>query len=132
MAKTVLIAEDYEDTRVMMMALIQLYGHKVIAAEDGYDAVEKTRQYSPELILMDLAMPGMDGVTATEIIRKTEGFAHTPIIALTAYGELRGQEALKAGCDALISKPMDFDQLGPLLNKYLSSNGTSNGAEDRN
>lgn len=123
MAKTVLIVEDYEDTRVMMTALIQLYGHNVVAAEDGYDAIEKARKHSPELILMDLAMPGMDGVTATAMIRQFEDFADTPIIALTAYGELRGQEALDAGCNDLIAKPMDFDRLGPLLNKYLDSNG---------
>ena len=115
MAKTVLIVEDYEDTRTMMMALIQLYGHNVIAASDGYDAVEKARQYTPELILMDLAMPGMDGVTATEIIRKFDGFEHVPIIALTAYGELRGQEALDAGCNDLISKRW-ISPLSPLLN----------------
>lgn len=119
MVKTVLVVEDYDDSRSMMIALIQLCGHKVVAAEDGFDAVEKAREHSPELILMDLAMPGMDGVTATQIIRQFDGFADTPIVALTAYGDLRGQEALDAGCNAVVSKPMDFDRLQPLLEQYL-------------
>ena len=128
MSKTVLIVEDYDDSRVMMKALIEMCGHKVVAAEDGFEAIEKAKEHSPELIFMDLAMPGMDGVSATQIIRGFEGFADIPIIALTAYGELRGQEALEAGCNAVLSKPMDFDRLHPLLDKYLNSNARESAA----
>src|SRR5213080_4441046 len=61
MAKTILIVEDYEDARVMMKVLVELCGYKTVEAEDGYEAIEKVKTYSPELIFMDLSMPRMDG-----------------------------------------------------------------------
>lgn len=119
MTKTILIVEDYEDSRTMMKAMLQLHGFGVVEAEDGLDAIEKVKEHHPELIFMDLAMPVLDGITATETIRAIEEFADIPIIALTAYGELRGQEAIAAGCNEVVPKPMNFDRLQPLLEKYL-------------
>ena len=74
MPKTVLVVEDYTDVRTMMRILIKRHGYEVVEAADGYEAVEKTVQYHPDLILMDLALPIMDGATATKIIREIEGF----------------------------------------------------------
>ncbi len=128
MPKTVLIVEDYEDARVMMKVLVELCGYKAIEAEDGYDAIEKVKEYSPELIFMDLSMPRMDGIAATAKIRGLEGGADVPIVALTAYGDLHGQEALEAGCNEVIPKPMDFERLQPLLDKYVASASTSTSA----
>ncbi len=119
MSKTILIVEDYEDSRTMMKAMLQLQGFGVIEAEDGQDAIEKVKEFRPEMIFMDLAMPVLDGISATESIRSMDEFADVPIIALTAYGELRGQEAMDAGCNEVVSKPMNFDRLQPLLEKYL-------------
>ena len=125
MVKTVLIVEDYEDARVMMKVLVELCGYKAVEAVDGFDAIEKAKAYTPQLIFMDLSMPRMDGITATQEIRSMNGFANTPIVALTAYGDLHGQEAIEAGCNEVIPKPMDFERLQPLLDKYLISQASA-------
>lgn len=121
MVGKVLIVEDKEDARVLMKVLIKMSGHEPILAEDGREAIEKAKETEPSLIFMDLAMPVMDGIEATQTLRKTERFANTPIIALTAYGELRGQEAIEAGCNEVIPKPLDFGRLQPVLDKYLGN-----------
>ena len=120
MSKTVLVAEDYVDVRTMMKFLVQGYGYEVIEAADGSEAVAKAMQHHPDLILMDLAMPVMDGLTATSIISNLDGFGETPIIALTAYGNSYFHKALQAGCAEMVDKPLDYDKLEPLLKKYLA------------
>lgn len=120
MTKTVLIAEDYTDSRNAMKTIIQTFGYEVIEARDGYDAVEKAIKYRPDLILMDLMMPRMDGLTATQIIRKFDASAGVPIIALTGYGNTCRESAIDAGCDEVISKPFDFENIEPFLNLYLA------------
>jgi CheY-like chemotaxis protein len=120
MPKTVLIVEDYADTRTMMKYLLQSYGYAVTEASDGQEAVTKVKESKPDLILMDLSLPNMDGLTATQIIRKFDGFSKIPIIAVTAYGNSYYRQALEAGCDDLINKPLDFNNLEPILNQYLA------------
>jgi len=120
MAKTVLIVEDYPDIRTMMKFLLQRFGYDVIEAADGNEAVESVKQNHPDLILMDLSLPNMDGLTATQIIRKFDGFGKVPIIAVTAYGNSYYRRAIEAGCDDLINKPLDFNNLEPILEQYLS------------
>lgn len=120
MSKTVLIAEDHEDARVMMKVLVGMHGHKAIVAENGSDAIQKAKEHHPALILMDLSMPEVDGITATETLRRCDKFDDVPIVAITAYGDLRGKEALEAGCNEVIPKPMDFGRLQPILEKYLA------------
>jgi CheY-like chemotaxis protein len=119
MPKTVLVVEDYADVRRMMKTLIGIYGYQVIEAADGYEAVEKTVQFQPDLILMDLAMPGMDGATATKIIRKIEGFEYVSIVALTAFKNTSVDMALRAGFDDVIVKPLHFESLESFLSLYL-------------
>ncbi len=121
MAKTVLVVEDYADTRTMMKFLLQSFGFVVIEAADGQEAVEKAQTNVPDLILMDLSLPVMDGLTATQTIRKFNGFGKIPIIAVTAYGNSYYRQAIEAGCDDLINKPLDFDKLEPILNQYLNN-----------
>lgn len=120
MSKTVLIVEDYVDIRNMMKFLLQGYGYQVLEAADGNEAVESVRKTVPDLILMDLSLPNMDGLTATQIIRKITGLGKVPIIAVTAYGNSYYRRAIEAGCDDLINKPLDFDKLEPLLEQYLA------------
>lgn len=120
MSKTVLIVEDYADTRTMMKFLLQRFGYEVIEAADGQEAIDQARKQSPDLILMDLSLPGVDGITATQTIRKFDGFSKIPIIAVTAYGNSYYRRAIEAGCDDLINKPLDFDKLEPILEQYLS------------
>lgn len=119
MGKTVLIVEDYADTRTMMKFLLQRFGYEVVEAADGQEAVDKVKQVNPDLILMDLSLPVMDGLTATQTIRKFDGFGKIPIIAVTAYGNSYYRRAIEAGCDDLINKPLDFDKLEPVLEQYL-------------
>lgn len=121
MAKTVLVVEDYADTRTMMKFLLQRFGFDVVEAADGKEAVEKVKQVQPDLILMDLSLPVMDGFDATRQIRKFNGFGKIPIIAVTAYGNSYYKKAIEAGCDDLINKPLDFNNLEPILNQYLST-----------
>lgn len=120
MQKIVLIVEDYADTRTMMKFLLQRFGYDVVEAADGQEAVERVKQNQLDLILMDLSLPVMDGLTATQIIRKVDGYGKIPIIAVTAYGNSYYRRAIEAGCDDLINKPLDFDKLEPILEQYLA------------
>ncbi len=119
MTKKVLIAEDYADTRSFMKFLIESYGYQALEAADGQEAVEAVRQEHPDLVLMDLAMPVMDGLAATRVIRGFDGMTKLPIIAVTAHGQSYYRQAMEAGCDDLINKPLDFAALEPVLHQYL-------------
>lgn len=119
MAKIILVVDDYLDTRQFMKFLLERHGHRVIEAIDGKDAVETARKEHPDLIFMDISMPEMDGLTATRVIRQIDGLDETPIIAFTAYGRYLRDEALEAGCNDLIIKPLEPDTLDPLLEQYL-------------
>jgi two-component system cell cycle response regulator DivK len=122
MPKTVMIVEDFADTRNLMKLLIQWYGYNVIEAADGYEAIEKSVQYHPDLILMDLALPIMDGVTATKLIRELEGFEKVSIVALTGFSNTSFDKAIEAGFDDVFVKPLHYENLEPLLTRYLSLN----------
>ena len=121
MAKKVLIVEDYEDTREFMKILLESYGYKVIEAADGIEAIDRVKQYHPDLILMDISLPVVDGLTATRAIREfDEDTKRVPIIAVTAFGKNYYKKAIEAGCNDLIDKPVDFDSLEPILKSYLA------------
>lgn len=120
MAKTVLVVEDYVDTRDLMKFLLEGCGYNVIEAADGQEAVDSVKRKFPDLILMDLSLPVMDGLTATRLIRKCDGGGKLPIIAVTAYGNSYYRKAIEAGCDDLINKPLDFNKLQPVLEQYLA------------
>jgi CheY-like chemotaxis protein len=118
MSKKVLIVEDVADVRMMMKILIETQGYETITARDGYEAVEKAKEFRPDLILMDLMMPIMDGFTATRLIRQDEELKRIPIVAITAYGDACLEKALEIGFDNVIAKPIDFENLKPLLHYY--------------
>ena len=122
MAKQVLIVEDYEDTREFMKILLESYGYTVIEAGDGIEAVDRVKQYHPDLVLMDISLPLVDGLTATRTIRQFESQSKmkVPIIAITAFGKNYYSKAMEAGCNDLIDKPVDFDTLEPILRSYLA------------
>ena len=119
MPKTVLLVEDFADARSFMKVLLECGGYTVIEAEDGYQAVEMAQANRPDIILMDLSLPNMDGLTATGIIRKFDGYARTPIIAITAYGYSYFNKAMDAGCSDLLNKPLDINHLETMLRHYL-------------
>jgi CheY-like chemotaxis protein len=120
MPKIILIVEDYEDTRNCMKLLVEAFGYLVNEASNGVEAVDAVKLCFPDLILMDISMPVMDGLTATKVIRKFKGTDTIPIIAVSAFGNRFYKQALEAGCDDLIDKPVDFDNLEPFLKRYLS------------
>jgi CheY-like chemotaxis protein len=120
MAKKILIVEDYKDTRDFMKLLLEVSGYDVLEAADGYEAVETVKEQFPDLVLMDISLPSMDGLTATQIIRNFDDAPAIPIVAVTAHGHSFYERAIEAGCNDLISKPLDFDTLIPVLKQYLS------------
>jgi CheY-like chemotaxis protein len=120
MMKKVLIVEDYEDTREFMKILLEGYGYKVIEAADGIEAIDRVKQFHPDLILMDISLPLVDGLTATRAIRAFGTDSKVPIIAVTAFGKSYYNKAIEAGCNDLIDKPVDFDNLEPILKSYLA------------
>lgn len=120
MTKRVLIADDYDDTRRMMRYMLETRGYEAIEAADGIDAVEKAHKYHPDMILMDIAMPMLDGLKATEAIRQFDDDPDIPIVALTAYDDFYEERALAAGCNEVIGKPFEFEELEETLDYYLN------------
>jgi CheY-like chemotaxis protein len=119
MRKRVLVVEDYKDVRKMMRQFLENKGFDVIVAKDGAQAVEKAVLEHPDLIIMDLAMPGMDGIQATQEIRKHNELDDIPIVALTAYADFYDERARDVGCNDVIQKPVDFKKLEPIVNNYV-------------
>ena len=119
MAKKILIVEDYKDAREFMKVLLEMSGFEVLEARDGYEAVEMVRKKAPSLILMDISLPSMDGLTAAKIIKNSPEASHIPILAVTAHGDSFYKRAIDAGCEDLIPKPLDLDTLKPYLEQYL-------------
>ncbi len=122
MVKKILIVEDYEDTREFMKFLIESYGYQVIEATDGIEAVDRAKQQCPDLILMDISLPFVDGLTATKTIRECSSKTQMPIIAVTAFGKNYYDKAIEAGCNDLIDKPVDFEVLEPIFRIIILHN----------
>lgn len=118
MGKTILVAEDHDDSRSMMKLVIESYGYNVIEARDGLEAVEMAKQECPELILMDINMPRLDGLSAASMIKSFTNCADLPIIAVTAFSDFR-ERALAAGCIEVICKPVEFPFLRRLIEAYV-------------
>jgi CheY-like chemotaxis protein len=105
---TILLIEDYADTREMISILLRRKGYNVVEAEDGIEGLLKAAWQNPDLILMDLALPEMDGVEATRRIHSTPKLADIPIIVLSAYlNEAVERDVLAAGCVEMFPKPFD-------------------------
>jgi len=117
---TLLLVEDTEDNRFMMRRLLEMTGYRVVEAMNGEEAVKLAAKEAPQLILMDLSLPVIDGLAATRLIRKLPDFANTPIIAVSAHDTSDFQsEALEAGCNSYITKPIDFNELEELIAHLL-------------
>ena len=120
MAKTILVVEDYQDIRSFLKYLLEEKGYQVSEARDGIEAFDKFKQAHPDLILMDISLPEVDGLTATKAIRELEANGENiPIVAITAFGQLYYKKAIEAGCNELIDKPVDFDSIETVIHHYL-------------
>lgn len=116
----ILVVEDFDDSRFSLCRLLELSGHRVLEAKDGREAVEVALRERPDLILMDLSLPDIDGIMATERIRRAEPARHTPIIVLSAHDtESFTARAFEAGCDDYVTKPLDYDELESLIARYV-------------
>jgi CheY-like chemotaxis protein len=102
-----------------MKALVESHGCEVIEAIDGEEAVQLAHYGKPNLILMDISMPEMDGLTAIKIIRETLDKNEMPIVAVTAHGKALNKLLLEAGCNGIVNKPVDFDTLQPFIERYV-------------
>jgi len=119
---TVLLVEDTEDNRFMMRRLLEMAGYGVVEATNGEEAVRFAQSERPDIILMDLSLPVIDGLAATRAIRKLDGFGKVPIIAVSAHDTSDFQaDAITAGCDSYITKPIDFSQLELLISRLLGN-----------
>jgi two-component system cell cycle response regulator DivK len=121
----VLVVEDYQDAREMYAAYLQFSGYEVAEATDGVQAIEKTLELMPDIILMDLALPKMDGWEATRRLKSDERTRHIPIVALTGHalaGHAEG--ARQAGCDSFVTKPCLPDALVAEIERMLAARTT--------
>lgn len=119
MRKTILLVEDYDDSRFMMKFVLEDKGYHVIEAKDGLEAIECVQKEPPDLILMDVSLPKMDGLDATEQIRKLANTEHIPVICVTAHTGDVHKRAIEVGCQEVISKPIDVEKLPAIVAHYL-------------
>lgn len=122
--KTILVVEDYDDTRLMMRRFLEMREYRVVEATNGEEALAVAMAERPDLILMDLQMPVLDGFMATRLIRECQDLGDVPVVAVTAH-ETRGLDfchnvdELGIGRIEYLNKPIDFDALEKLLGRLL-------------
>ena len=118
---TILYVEDNPDNRLLVKRVLLAEDYSLLEATDAMDALSILKTARPDLILMDINMPDMDGYTLTAKIKSLPGFERVPILALTA-NVMRGdrEKTLEAGCDGYIQKPLDIDQLTREIEKFIS------------
>jgi two-component system cell cycle response regulator DivK len=117
----VLYVEDHPAQRDILAQMLELNGFEVAVAGDGLEGVEKARSWLPDLILMDLRMPKMDGFEAIKVIRATEETQGIPIIAISAWASAKHKErAIDAGANEHFTKPVDLNRLLTTIGRYIS------------
>jgi two-component system cell cycle response regulator DivK len=122
-SQKILVVEDNQDNRELVVKVLKINGYHVIEAVDGQEAIEKTRAENPDLILMDLFIPKIDGYEVTRRLKRDIDLKSIPIIALTAHAMKGDMEvALAAGCDGYIPKPIDVRELPKQIEHFLKGN----------
>jgi two-component system cell cycle response regulator DivK len=121
MSKRILVVEDQEDNRRILRDLLASVGYEMIEAVTGEEGIALAEAQRPDLILMDIQLPGVDGYEATRRIKANDALRHIPIIAVTSYA-LSGDDtkALEAGCDAYIAKPYSPRELLAKIRQYVA------------
>jgi two-component system cell cycle response regulator DivK len=117
---TVLYIEDNPDNRLLVKRILLAEDYELLEAKNSFEALDILTGVHPDLILMDINMPDMDGYTLTAKIKSLPGFERIPILALTA-NVMRGdkEKTLEAGCDGYIQKPIDIDQLTRVIERFI-------------
>jgi len=122
-ARKILVVEDNQDNREMVVKVLKFNGYGVIEAVDGEEAIEKAKTQAPALILLDIYLPKMDGYEVAKRLKGDTGLKDIPVIALTAHA-MKGnrEQALAAGFDGYISKPIDIRELPKQIEQFLRPN----------
>lgn len=119
--KHVLVAEDVADNLLLIQSVLEAYGYTVSVAHNGAEAIELVGLLLPDLVLMDLSLPVVDGWEATRVLKSQELTRRIPIIALTAHAMQGDRErALMAGCDDYLSKPIDIEEIEVVTARWLA------------
>ena len=121
MGKKVLVVEDHHDTSFMLCRLLKMEGYEVEHAIDGMVGYSTATNEHPDLIVTDVQMPRMNGIEMIKRIREEDEFRQTPIIVMSAYGKRIIDDALKAGADDFVEKPIDFDKFLTAIRAKLPS-----------
>jgi CheY-like chemotaxis protein len=118
--KTILVIEDNELNMKLVKELISIGKYRMLEANDAESGIQQIREQRPDLVLMDIQLPGMDGLSATKIIKEDSALKDIPIIGLTSYA-MQGDEekALAAGCTGYITKPIDTRKFLETVSEYL-------------
>jgi CheY-like chemotaxis protein len=119
--QVIMAVEDNEDNRDLIVKVLSHRGYEVVGVSDGSEALDRLAEVAPDLILMDINLPGMDGYEVTKRIRHNEVFAKVPIVALTAHA-MRGdkEKSLAAGCNAYVPKPINVHTFPDVIAGLLS------------
>jgi len=116
----IMVVEDYDDTRAMLKSILERKGFRVVEAVNGREAVERAAGECPDLILMDLDLPILDGIEATNRIRQMGALCAVPIVAITAYPmSYTRVKAFAQGCNEYIPKPIELARLEEVLRRHL-------------
>jgi two-component system cell cycle response regulator DivK len=117
---TILVVDDVDDSRVVLCKLMEASGYRVESAADGAEAIEVARRARPDLILLDLNLPVMDGLGVVERLRSLPELKNVQVIAMTAYHYYGMREAaLEAGCNEYMAKPLDHDKLAKVIQELV-------------
>ena len=130
MTRTVLLIEDNEQNRYLAKFLLEHHGYTVISEPDGPRGLARAVASPPDLILLDIQLPGMDGYAVARALREVESLRRVPIVAVTSYAMVGDREkALAAGCDGYIEKPINPDTfVDEIERSFANPGGTSGGA----
>ena len=120
--RTILVVDDFDDTRLLLRTWLERRSFRVVEAENGFQAIKRAESEMPDLIIMDMQMPQLDGLAATRRIRGLKSLVSIPIVAVSAYGadQFRAQ-ALAAGCNEYVSTPFEPATLEGIIRSLVHS-----------
>ena len=120
--RTILVVDDFDDARLLLRTWLERRGFRVVEAENGLQAINQAETESPDLIIMDVQMPQLDGLSATRRIRTLKSMNSVPIVAVSAYGaDLFRDQALAAGCNEYVSTPFEPATLEGIIRSLVHS-----------
>jgi CheY-like chemotaxis protein len=118
--RTILVVDDFDDTRLLLRIWLERRGFRVVEAENGLEAIRRATSETPDLIIMDMQMPRLDGLSATQRIREVPSLSKVPIVAVSAYGADQFRElAIATGCDEYVSTPFEPTALETIIRTLI-------------